>query len=77
MDADVLRDRVIANINVCIDFELIKVEVPLIFLGLVGFSTCREGRYHTMSVLYERLEDFGTTYIGVSSFSWVSIAMTP
>jgi hypothetical protein len=33
------------NINVCIDFELLEVEVPLIFLGAGCFSTCSEGRY--------------------------------
>ena len=29
----------------CTDFELLEVKVPLIFLGMVGFSPRREGRY--------------------------------
>ena len=33
------------NINVCTGFELLEVEVPLIFLGAGCFSTCSEGRY--------------------------------
>ena len=36
---------IIVNINVCTDFELLKVKVPLIFLGMVGFSARRDGRY--------------------------------
>jgi len=37
--------RVIVKINVCTDFKLLEVKVPLMFLGPVGFSTCRDGRY--------------------------------
>jgi len=29
----------------CIDFELLKVKVPLKFLGTAGFSLRRDGRY--------------------------------
>ena len=36
--------KVIVNINVCTEFELFEIEVPLNFLGPVGFSTRREGR---------------------------------
>jgi hypothetical protein len=43
--------RTIANIDVCIESELVEVKVPLIFLGTVGFSLCREGRY----MLFKRL----------------------
>jgi hypothetical protein len=34
----------IGNINVCIEFEMLKIKVPIIFLGTVGFSLRREGR---------------------------------
>src|SRR4051794_551613 len=36
--------RIMLNINVCTDFELLEVKVPLIFLGMVGFSPRREER---------------------------------
>ena len=29
----------------CTDFEMLKVKVPIIFLGTVGFSLRRDGRY--------------------------------
>jgi hypothetical protein len=29
----------------CIEFEILKVKVPIISLGTVGFSPPREGRY--------------------------------
>ena len=35
----------IGDMYVCIDFEILKVKVPIIFLGTVGFSLCRDGRY--------------------------------
>jgi hypothetical protein len=37
--------KTIGNIDVCIEFELLKVKVPIVFLGTVGFSPPREGRY--------------------------------
>jgi hypothetical protein len=37
--------KTIGNIDVCIEFELLKVKVPIDFLGTVGFSPPREGRY--------------------------------
>jgi len=37
--------RTIVNINVCVEFKLFKVKVPLIFFGTVGFSRRRDGRY--------------------------------
>lgn len=33
--------RIIADINMCTDFELLEVKVPLIFLDMVGFSALR------------------------------------
>jgi len=36
--------KAIGNTGVCIEFELLKVKVPIIFLGTVGFSLPREGR---------------------------------
>jgi hypothetical protein len=35
--------------DVCIEFKLLKVKVPMIFLGTVGFSLRREGRYFSNS----------------------------
>jgi hypothetical protein len=35
--------KTIGNIGVCIEFELLKVKVPIVFLGIVGFSPPREG----------------------------------
>jgi hypothetical protein len=36
--------RNIVNIDVYTEFELLEVKVPIIFLGMVGFSPPREGR---------------------------------
>jgi hypothetical protein len=38
---DVYRE--IRDIDLCIDFEVLKVKVPLKFLGTMGFSARREG----------------------------------
>ena len=35
----------IRDIDVCTEFEMLKVKVPIIFLGTVGFSPRRDGRY--------------------------------
>ncbi len=35
----------IGDIDVCTEFEMLKVKVPIIFLGTAGFSPLREGRY--------------------------------
>jgi hypothetical protein len=37
--------RIIGNFNMCIEFEFLKVKVPIIFLGTEGFSRRRDGRY--------------------------------
>jgi hypothetical protein len=37
--------RTIADIDVCTESESLEVKVPMIFLGTVGFSPPREGRY--------------------------------
>lgn len=34
----------IRDIDVCIEFEMLRVEVPIIFLGTVGFLPPKEGR---------------------------------
>jgi hypothetical protein len=34
----------IGDVDVCTEFEVIKVKVPIIFLGTVGFSLPRDGR---------------------------------
>ena len=36
--------RTMENIDVCIQFELLEVNVPITFLGTVGFSRHRDGR---------------------------------
>jgi hypothetical protein len=35
----------IGDVNVCTEFEMLKVKVPINFLGTVGFSLRREGPY--------------------------------
>jgi len=35
--------RNIVNIDVYTEFELLEVKVPIIFLGMAGFSPLREG----------------------------------
>jgi hypothetical protein len=35
----------IGDIDACTDFEMLKVKVPINFLGTAGFSLRREGRY--------------------------------
>ena len=35
--------KTIRNIYVCIEFELLKVKVPSVFLGIVGFSLRKDG----------------------------------
>jgi hypothetical protein len=37
--------KTIGNIDVCTEYELRKVKVPVFFLGTVGFSLRRDGRY--------------------------------
>ncbi len=34
----------IEDFDACSEFEMLKVKVPIIFLGTVGFSLPREGR---------------------------------
>ena len=36
--------KIIMCVDVCIEFKLLKVKVPIIFLGTVGFSLRRDGR---------------------------------
>ena len=40
------------NINLRTDFELFEVKVSLIFLGTVGFSVRRDGRYNGRRSVY-------------------------
>ena len=40
--------RTIGNINVCAEPELLKVKVLIVFLGTVGFSLRRDGRYYIL-----------------------------
>ena len=56
--------RVIVNIRECAEFEWCKVEVPLVFLGTEGFSTCREGRYWLSMFAYlcEHFSGYGTIF---------------
>ena len=36
--------KYMGDIDVCIDFEMLEVKVPIIFLGTAGFSLRRDGR---------------------------------
>jgi hypothetical protein len=42
MEHDLYKN--IGDIYVCTDFKILKVKVPIIFLGPVGFSLRRDGR---------------------------------
>jgi hypothetical protein len=44
-------NRIIANIDVCIESELPKFKVPIGFLGTARFSPPREGRYIILNLL--------------------------
>ena len=35
--------KTIRDVDMCTEFEMLKVQVPIIFLGIVGFSLLREG----------------------------------
>jgi hypothetical protein len=37
--------RIIGNITMCEEFEMLNVKVPIIFFGMVGFSPRRDRRY--------------------------------
>ena len=41
--------KIIEDIDVRIEFEMLKVKVPIIFFGMVGFSPRRDGRYKLQS----------------------------
>jgi hypothetical protein len=43
MEHDLYKN--IENIYVCIDFEMLKVKVPIIFFGTQGFPARRDGHY--------------------------------
>jgi hypothetical protein len=36
--------KIIGDIEVCTDFKMLKVKVPIIFFGTQGFSARRDGR---------------------------------
>ena len=36
--------KIIGDVGVCTRFDLLKVKVPIIFLGMVGFSPRRDRR---------------------------------
>lgn len=42
----------IGDFDMCIEFEIFKVKVPINFLGTVGFSLRREGRVLIMKFIY-------------------------
>jgi hypothetical protein len=39
-----LYNKIMGDVDICTDFKMFKVKVPIIFLGTVGFSLRREGR---------------------------------
>ena len=45
MEHDLYKNM--GDVGVRTDFEMLKVKVPIIFLGTVGFSLRRDGRYPT------------------------------
>ena len=47
--------KTIGNIDICIKSELLEVKVPIVFLGTVGFSLYREGRYSKFLMLISAL----------------------
>jgi hypothetical protein len=52
------------DVDVCIEFEMLKVKVPIIFLGTMGFSPPREGRYDASMMGGERkLIDAGSVLL--------------
>jgi hypothetical protein len=50
MEPDLYKD--IRDIDVCKELEMLKVKVPINFLGTMGFSARREGRYSTRKAEY-------------------------
>lgn len=44
--------HIIRSIEVCIDFKIFKVKVPIIFSGTQGFPARRDRRYHITEILY-------------------------
>jgi hypothetical protein len=43
MEHDLYKN--IGYVYIYMEFEMLKVKVPIIFLGTVGFSPRRDGRY--------------------------------
>ena len=43
----------IKNINIYAESELLKVKVPIVFLGTVGFSLRRDGRYRVNTISFK------------------------
>jgi hypothetical protein len=41
----------IGDSNACTEFKLLKVKVPIVFLGTEGFLPCRDGSYPILSPL--------------------------
>ena len=38
---------IIGDVDAYTNFEILKVKLPIIFLGTVGFSARRDGRHYT------------------------------
>jgi len=47
----------IQDFNMCTDSEILKVEVPIIFFGTVGFSARRDARYRTSGPQEQEVND--------------------
>ncbi len=43
----------------CIDFKILKVKVPVIFLGMQGFTARRDGRYSRFEASILRVTEMG------------------
>ena len=51
--------KIIGDIDVCTEFEMLQVKVPISFLGTVGFSLRREGRYEDSHKYNSHVHSFG------------------
>ena len=65
----------------CTDFEMLKVKVPVIFLGTVGFSLRRDGRKHRyvyrVSIALRSKYPSFLSAPWVSHNSWRDVRMSP
>jgi hypothetical protein len=66
--------RTIKNVDVCIGSELLEVKVPIVFLGTVGFSPPREGRYCMHPDVSIGVNTLLVFFLSVSVSAWRFVA---